>query len=304
MPLPKPRRYEDENDFIQRCSIHPQVVADFDNNDQRVAVCYDLYDRKENKQISDRWKVDFRKQLYIGENVEVIKVRRYYREQYRKAIEYALTNNDTNPQPDIFKFSEIEKLYVSIYQNIGLRFAKWYSKNISGMILKQQDVSGYDDVWSETFAALGKKVYDQRRGLVQGTAKKTLQKTLKKLFADPDFQKAGTEKKAMILNTRFNKISRYQAQRIVRTEATNAANKATIRSATDIYGKNNVVKEWISIIGDGRTRENHVAIDGAIVGIDEKFQVGGDLMANPADPSASAANVVNCRCAIAVYPKE
>jgi hypothetical protein len=54
-------------------------------------------------------------------------------------------------------------------------------------------------------------------------------------------------------------------------------------------------QEWRANL-DGRTRLEHRQADGQVVEIGEKFVVGGERMACPGDPSASAGNICNCRC--------
>jgi uncharacterized protein with gpF-like domain len=121
-------------------------------------------------------------------------------------------------------------------------------------------------------------------------------------MTDVDFQSVGADEKARILRRRFNKLGKYQAERIVRTEATNAANLGVMQSATDVYGKNGLQKKWITSI-DGRERSAHAAANGQVVDFNDKFRVGGELLDRAGDPAGSAANVVNCRCAIAPFPK-
>ena len=55
-----------------------------------------------------------------------------------------------------------------------------------------------------------------------------------------------------------------------------------------------VVKQWDSTL-DSNTRESHVAIDGQIRELDERFSNG---LMFPGDPSGGAAEVINCRCAL------
>lgn len=54
-------------------------------------------------------------------------------------------------------------------------------------------------------------------------------------------------------------------------------------------------KTWIAELDD-RTRPDHAAVDFMKIPIDDMFQVGNDLMRFPHDYTASAENVVNCRC--------
>mgnify|MGYP001804312122 CR=1 FL=1 len=44
-------------------------------------------------------------------------------------------------------------------------------------------------------------------------------------------------------------------------------------------------------------------MDGVRVGKDEDFDVQGEKLAYPGDPKGSAANVINCRCTVAVVPR-
>ena len=62
-------------------------------------------------------------------------------------------------------------------------------------------------------------------------------------------------------------------------------------------------KEWIASFDD-RTRSSHSEADGQIVMANDTFFVGGSQMMFPGDPSAPAAEVVNCRCSIAYIPIE
>lgn len=60
-------------------------------------------------------------------------------------------------------------------------------------------------------------------------------------------------------------------------------------------------KQWIAV-DDVRTRNSHAEVDNQIVGMSELFNVSGDLMSHPHDTSASAGNVINCRCVVNYIP--
>ena len=60
-----------------------------------------------------------------------------------------------------------------------------------------------------------------------------------------------------------------------------------------------VNKEWVAIL-DTVTRPSHFNADGQVVNVKDPFNVGGEDLQHPRDPSGSAANILNCRC-IAVY---
>lgn len=61
MPLPKPKENEREQDFIDRCMSNNTMKKEFKDNDQRVAVCYSQFERKEEtkmknfKELIQKW---------------------------------------------------------------------------------------------------------------------------------------------------------------------------------------------------------------------------------------------------------
>lgn len=108
---------------------------------------------------------------------------------------------------------------------------------------------------------------------------------------------------------------RWQSERIARTETTAAANHAALQAADDTGFV--MVKEWISVGRglDGRTREHekgddfdHVDMDAVTVPRYGKFEMMSadgvkEELDFPGDPRGSAANVINCRCTVALRPK-
>jgi HK97 family phage portal protein len=98
----------------------------------------------------------------------------------------------------------------------------------------------------------------------------------------------------------YDEMDKSRAEKIARTESgttINAGSYATYKA--EGIGK----KEWIGV-PDDRQRESHSEADGQIVGIDEKFDVGGEQLEYPGDPAGSAANTVQCRCTLAPVVEE
>lgn len=95
-------------------------------------------------------------------------------------------------------------------------------------------------------------------------------------------------------------LQEYRAVRISRTETVGLQNYSTMQSAkqSDVVEQ----KVWVSS-RDSRVRDTHRDADGQIVGIDESFMVDGIKMKYPGDPNGSAAEVINCRCAISYVLK-
>lgn len=97
-------------------------------------------------------------------------------------------------------------------------------------------------------------------------------------------------------------ISAARARVIARTNLTTILNAAGKASAKET--KLLLRKIWISA-QDNRTRRlprdkyDHLHMDGVSVGLDEKFNVNGDLIDHPGDPNGQAANIIQCRCTAA-----
>ncbi|MBK8184282.1 MAG: hypothetical protein IPK63_15945 [Candidatus Competibacteraceae bacterium] len=87
-----------------------------------------------------------------------------------------------------------------------------------------------------------------------------------------------------------------RAETIVRTETNRAFSVATqSQMETSLQEFPELQKAWMST-GDFRTRNAHLSAHGQIVGVNDKFSVGGEELAFPRDPAGSAKNTINCRC--------
>ena len=91
----------------------------------------------------------------------------------------------------------------------------------------------------------------------------------------------------------FDDVVDYRSNRIARTVSNYGVNRGGRIAATDA-GLN--VKTWLTQ-RDGRVRDTHAAIDGARVGIHEKFRLpNGDQLDVPGDPTGAPEDTINCRC--------
>ncbi|MFF3441779.1 phage minor head protein [Streptosporangium sp. NPDC002721] len=92
-----------------------------------------------------------------------------------------------------------------------------------------------------------------------------------------------------------------RAARIARTETLAAWNWAQLHVArTQPAAMRPLYKSWLATL-DLRTRDEHFRADGQTVALDADFQVGGELLDFPGDPTTSASNVVNCRCSMTFH---
>jgi hypothetical protein len=49
MPIPKPTSNETKSEFIQRCMTNDTMVSEYENTDQRLAVCSTSYEENLSK---------------------------------------------------------------------------------------------------------------------------------------------------------------------------------------------------------------------------------------------------------------
>lgn len=89
---------------------------------------------------------------------------------------------------------------------------------------------------------------------------------------------------------------RSKAIRSARTAVTGAQSAGKQDRYEDLASKGcEMTKIWVAT-DDDRTRPEHAEADGQEVAIDEPFDVGGEELMYPADPSGSGWNIYNCRC--------
>ncbi len=303
MPLPNPNNGESQNDFMARCVVDPNIVNDFGTIDQRVAVCSNLFNPQKETKAQDDWENDFENQLTKAERTSIKDFTEFYKAEYNDAIDlYLKVGQMTQATAQgFFQDAKYIKMYEGMYSKIGLQFANWYSKNVQKYMPKA-DPANMQSIWRNAFAFMGQKVAGQRVTMVSSTAQATLTNTIRQFMADPVFQSAGEKVQGKMLRQKFDGLADYQARRIVRTEATNAANYATEQAAVNLFAGQDLTKTWRSGF-DARVRDAHRSANGQVVPFNSKFSVGGESLQRPGDPNGSASNVINCRCSMIVLPK-
>lgn len=85
-----------------------------------------------------------------------------------------------------------------------------------------------------------------------------------------------------------------RATTIARTESVGAWNVGALEAG---LAEDAGVKRWLATPGP-RTRTSHLFADGQCVPVREPFRVGGASMMAPGDPTAPAAEVINCRAVL------
>lgn len=241
----------------------------------------------------------FQNELIKAEAKHIRKFNAYFKNEYFKGADEFIASRSIGNYPYLFKTSEIEALYVSMYIDIGKRFYKWYEKHFFEFVEKREQ----DFILNEKFGDFARRVAGDKITLVSGSKKKQLIRVLKGMFENPDLQFMNERELQKVLRNKFSGYSKSEARRLVRTEANTAANYGSIETANTMFGKQGYVKEWLTS-NDERVRSAHASANGQIVHADSMFLVMGERLKFPSDPSASAGNRINCRCQSLCYPAE
>ena len=253
------------------------------------------------KQFKQVWQTSVERERGKMERQYIAKLRKWYNAEYAKGVQQFVDEGRIIVQ-GLFPVAFLSKFYEEYYEETGLHFANWYFKNYKKFV-KKQSADQYQNQWRTSFASYGAAVAKTNVTLVQGTALKTLIALTTKLSRDPEFMAVGAAEQARILRRQFDGYSQYQAERFIRTETTAISNKAILESATTIFPKDQLQKEW-STSRDGRERDSHARADGQTVPFNQPFMVQGEELMEPGDRRGSASNVINCRCAAIPVPIE
>lgn len=101
----------------------------------------------------------------------------------------------------------------------------------------------------------------------------------------------------------FKDATKSRARMIARTETNSTMNKGIVEG----WRKSEVVDKKVWLTAPGAEFPRHHLIEGLnkqTVGLDEYFNVSGELLEHPGDPSGSAKNIINCRCTMIAKVKE
>lgn len=196
---------------------------------------------------------------------------------------------------------EIGPVIQDMHKEAGLYFGKktYYEirrsarKKIvkAGFGLAEEWLQAIIDFFKDEYFALVKDISDTTRDQLL----KVLSQAAEEGWSNDDTVKA----------LKDTKLIAWRARLITRTELGKGAFFGRKLAADDSEWE--IEKEWIAA-HDHRTRHSHRAVDGDVVDLDGKFAVatpkgGIDYMEGPGDPTASAANLCNCRCSSATRAK-
>lgn len=132
---------------------------------------------------------------------------------------------------------------------------------------------------------------------------KRFDRTIEKAIRDETPVPPETIGKALIAYER--RLLKLRGDTIGRTEAMTALHAAQHEALKQAVASGQIAasavrRTWQSA-GDARVRHTHMALDGDTVGLEERFRSpSGARLLYPGDPTAPAAEIIACRCAIAI----
>ncbi len=200
--------------------------------------------------------------------------------------------------------SQLEATYSQMVRSTIVSFGMriWQQGKAAGIVLEQkQDFSEF--MTEQALRYLAREVIRERITGVETATRQNIIRSIARAFVDG----LGEEETAKFILSVIPDIAKSRARTIARTETHGAANYG----ANEAAKKNDLPmkREWLSA-QDPRTRStedgdefDHAGANGQIVGAEEPFLIeklsgGTEALMYPGDPSGSAGNVINCRCAL------
>lgn len=248
----------------------------------------------------ENWQESFEGELESAEKKELIPVLRYLRREYLRGVEDYFSTGKVSGWDSLFNSADIGVLYAGLYLNVGSRFSKLYTRTVSPIYKPLINTSDYAPLWRDNFRSAGLKISEYKGASVSRTQQKELTRIISRLHRSPEFQALNERDAQKILRSKVKGITEWRAKTIVRTEATNAANYATMKTAQDMYGEDNLTKTWNTSFAN--SRDTHIRAHNQKKDFKEKFIVGGEYLMHPGS-GALPENNINCKCSSLPLPK-
>lgn len=237
-----------------------------------------LQDGKITRQQYTQWRLA---QIGRGKRFEALRDRVAERMTNANEVATAYINDRT---PAIYSLNRNYAAY-TIEQQVGadVGFDLWDEQTVKRLIVEQPDIMPY---------------YPPERAVKRGIDLKWGKQQITAQITSGILQGESIKHLADRLQTNIPNMNRTSAIRAARTAVTGAQNAGRLDSyfrAEEMGIK--LKKRWLSTL-DNRTRHAHALLDGQTQPNDKPFHsILGDIMF-PGDPSATPANIYNCRCTL------
>jgi len=220
-------------------------------------------------------------QIGRGKRFEALRDRVAERMTNANEVAAAYINDHT---PGIYSLNRNYAAY-TIEQQVGrdVGFDLWDEQTVKRLVVEQPDLMPY---------------YPPKRAVKRGIDLKWGKQQITAQITSGILQGESIKHLADRLQTNIPNMNRTSAIRAARTAVTGAQNAGRLDSyfrAEEMGIK--LKKRWLSTL-DNRTRHAHALLDGQTQPNDKPFHsILGDIMF-PGDPSATPANIYNCRCTL------
>lgn len=226
---------------------------------------------------------------------------RLYSVKFRQAIYQQFKDVAARITPDNFRSdavlnevteSDIQPIFTSLYRTVGVEFARsTYTEH------KDKSEEQYEDTWTTYMNNYAQTVAGSRITSITEETKRIILRFIQAEIDKGVNEGFGTDVIARNIQKSLLEngvdIARWRAKMIARTEVVGASSVGALEGARSLGQP--MQKIWIST-RDARTRDIHAAAEGQRVDLNDKFEVGGEMLDCPGDPSGSPGNVINCRC--------
>lgn len=223
----------------------------------------------------------YKNQLSIEERFEALRNRIAERMTEANIVAAAYINDTT---PGIYSLNRNYAAY-TIEQQVGANvgFDLWDERAVKRLIVERPDLMPY---------------YPAKRAVKRGIDLKWGKQQITAQITSGILQGESIKHLADRLQTNIPNMNRTSAIQAARTAVTRAQNAGRMDSYAAAEGMGiKLKKRWLSTL-DNRTRHAHVLLDGQTQPNDKPFHsILGDIMF-PGDPSATPANIYNCRCTL------
>ena len=200
----------------------------------------------------------------------------------------------------VVKSDKIALAMRGIYTDTGQYFAKETIKVLKKKKALDPSMRGNltDDYWLNYMEQVFRSKLANRIKWITGTTEEIFKETVRNITEQGLQEGLSVYQMTEQIRKELNITEVYRAERISRTEVAAASNEASVAGAESVGMELN--KVWISYIDD-RTREDHIELDGKVVGFDEDFMPG---LPYPCAVGGSPDQVINCRCTIGYEEKD
>ena len=244
-------------------------------------------DKKSIKEVERTWK-QFARRHEVLSNKAKVEWKQFFNEQ-RERLEQALQVKDMEHDLDTFYLSDLELVLLN-----DIVSKQFHRNSLGGFDLGNNILNGngiynpQNQFLSNTLNGLSRQSIDIQKATLNNIRR----------FIGENMNNLSNAEMSRVIKQQYGDIESNRIPKIVNTTVTAGLNSGLLHSFQEA---GMTKKRWLTE-GDSRVRNrpevSHVEANGQEVALTSPFIVSGEELMFPGDPSASAKNVINCRCTI------